>query len=331
MLIMIWNILFLAVGFYLLLKCANALVDGSAGAAKLLGIPKIVIGLTLVAFGTSAPEGTVSLISAVQGNADISIGNIIGSNIANIALILGIASIINPLQVTLGTVNRGIPLNILATFVLLVLGYDVFFQNHYTEFNRLTLGDGLVFLCFFIVYLYYVHADLKETKVQEEVISQREKRESKEPWWKLMLMIMLGLLGIIAGGKLVVDNAVAIAASLGVSDAIIGLTVIAVGTSLPELATSVVAAYKHENDLAIGNIIGSNVFNIFLVLGISSTASTLNFNAQLVSDMLVLLALILLLFLFVYRERVLKKWHGMVLLFSYCAYLFFLVSREINF
>lgn len=328
---MIWNILFLIVGFYLLLKAANALVDGAAGAAKLLGIPKLVVGLTLVAFGTSAPEGTVSLISAIQGNADISIGNIVGSNIANIALILGIGALICPLQVTKGTVERGIPLNILATFVLLVLGYDVFFQNHNVTFNRLTLGDGLIFLCFFVVYLYYIHADLKETKAQEESISKREKKEAREPWWKLLLLVVVGLVGVIAGGKLVVDNAVAIASSLGVSDALVGLTVIAIGTSLPELATSVVAAYKRESDLAIGNIIGSNVFNIFLVLGVSSTATNLNFSERLVPDMLVMLALVLLLFLFVYRDRILKKWHGMVLLFSYCAYLFFLVSREINF
>jgi cation:H+ antiporter len=328
---MIWNIVLLAVGFYLLLMAANALVDGSAGAAKLLGIPKIIVGLTLVAFGTSAPEGTVSLISAIQGNSDISIGNIVGSNIANIALVLGLAALMNPLQVTKATVNSGIPLNILATFVLLVLGYDVFFQNHQVEFNRLTLGDGLIFLCFFIVYLYYIHADLKETKVQEEVISKRERKEAREPWWKLLFMVAIGLIGIIAGGKLVVDNAVGIAANLGVSDAIIGLTIIAIGTSLPELATSLVAAYKRENDLAIGNIIGSNVFNIFLVLGVTSTASTINFNEHLVPDMLVMLVVVLLLFLFVYRERVLKKWHGMVLLFSYCAYLFFLVSREMYF
>lgn len=328
---MIWNVLFLAVGFYLLLRAANALVDGSAGGAKLLGIPKIVVGLTLVAFGTSAPEGTVSLISAIQGNSDISIGNIVGSNIANIALILGLAAMVNPLQVTQATVDRGIPLNILATFVLLVLGYDVYFQNHQVAFNRLTLGDGLIFLCFFIVYLYYIHADLKEAKAQEEVISKREIKEAKEPWWKLLFMVIIGLIGVIAGGKLVVDNAVSIAASLGVSDAVIGLTIIAIGTSLPELATSVIAAYKRENDLAIGNIIGSNVFNIFLVLGLSSTASAINFNIQLVPDMLVMLVLVLLLFLFVYRERVLKKWHGMVLLFSYCAYLFFLVSRELYF
>lgn len=328
---MIWNILFLLVGFYLLLKAANALVDGSAGAARVLGIPKIIVGLTLIAFGTSAPEGTISLIAALEGNSDISIGNIVGSNIANIALILGIAALINPLEVTRGTVNRGIPLNVLATFVLLVLGYDVFFQNHNVTFNRLTLGDGLIFLCFFVVYLYYIHADLKETKAQEETISRKEKKESKESWWKLLLMIVIGLIGVITGGKLVVDNAAIIASALGVSDAIIGLSIIAVGTSLPELTTSLVAAYKRENDLAIGNIIGSNVFNIFLVLGVSSTATTLNFNVLLVPDMLIMLALVLLLFLFVCKERILKRWHGIVLLFSYCAYLFFLVSREINF
>lgn len=328
---MIWNVIFLAVGFYLLLKAADVFVDGSAGAAKLLGIPKIVVGLTLVAFGTSAPEGTVSLVSALQGEADISIGNIVGSNIANIALILGIAALINPLEVTRATAYRGIPLNVLATFVLLVLGYDVFFQNHNVSFNRLTLGDGLIFLCFFIVYLYYIHADFKEAKIQEDVISKRELRKSREPWWKLTLMITVGLIGVIAGGKLVVDNAVAIASQLGLSEAVIGLTLIAVGTSLPELATSVVAAYKKENDLAIGNIIGSNVFNIFLVLGVSSTATTLNFNIDLVPDMLVMLALVFLLFLFVYKGRILKKWHGMVFLFSYCAYIFFLISREFPF
>ncbi|MBD3328320.1 calcium/sodium antiporter, partial [Candidatus Peregrinibacteria bacterium] len=263
----IWTIIFLLFGFFLLIKSADYLIDGAAGLAKQAKIPKIVIGLSLVAFGTSAPEFTVSLISAVQGSSDIGLGNVIGSNIANIALVLAVAAMFKNVPVTKSTLTRGIPLSFLAMFALLVLGYDVWFHGADVGQNFLTLGDGLIFLSFFIIFVYYVYGDLKSTQIQEEEIKRIERKWYQKKWWYLALLVGGGLLGLIIGGKLIVDNAVITANFFGVSEALIGLTIIAMGTSLPELAIVVVAAMKHENDLAVGSIIGSSIFNIFLVLG----------------------------------------------------------------
>ncbi len=327
---MFWTILFLAIGFFLLIKSADFLVDGAAGIARRLNVPKMVIGLTLVAFGTSAPEGTVSIIAALQQSADLSVGNIIGSNIVNIALILGIAAIIRKLDVTEMTITKGLPLSILAAFILIVLGQDQFFQNHSVMFNRFTLGDGIIFVCFFIIFLSYLYIDTKAAQVQEEIIEKKEKLHFRESYWFLLLMIFGGLAGLIAGGKLIVDNAVILARFFGVSEAIIGLTIVAIGTSLPELATSVMAAIKHENDIAVGNIVGSNVFNIFLVLGATSLIHPMDFDSKLFIDAIVMLAVTMVLFLMVMRSKSLSRLEGISLISIYALYLTFLVFREIS-
>lgn len=303
-------------------------MDGAAGMAKRFKIPKLIIGLTLVAFATSAPEMTVSLIAALQGSVDMSIGNVIGSNIANIALVLGAAALIRNISVSRSTLTKGIPLSILAMAVLIFIGYDTIFQNHNVGFNRLTLGDGLILLCFFIVFLYYIYGDFKSTQVREEEIEKKERRHYKDSLWFLSLMIFGGLAGIMVGGKLVVDQAVVIASALGVSEALIGLTIVALGTSLPELVTSVVAAFKKESDIAIGNIVGSNVFNVFLVLGVTSSIVPLNFEPRLILDAVYALFVTLLFYVFLVKDKQLTRLSGTVLLFLYIIYIVSLTFRE---
>jgi len=323
-----WTILFLLFGFYLLIKSADVFVDGAAGLAKRYNIPKMIVGLTLVAFGTSAPEGTVSLIAALQGSADISVGNVIGSNLANIALVLGIAALIKAIPVSKRTLTHGIPLSILAMVVLIVVGYDSFFQNHDVAFNRISLGDGLILLLFFVVFLYYIFGDFKSAKLQEEEIEKKEMQHYRDSIWFLSLMIVGGMAGIMVGGKLVVDQAVIIAMALGISEAIVGLTIVALGTSLPELVTSVVAAFKNEKDIAIGNIVGSNVFNVFLVLGVTAVVIPINFDPALLVDAVYTLAVTVLFFLIIFKRKQLSRFSGAVLLGLYIFYILSLVFRE---
>jgi len=326
---MFWVVLFLLFGFYLLVKSADILVDGAAGLGKRYKIPKLVVGLTLVAFGTSAPEGAVSLIAAMQGSPNLSIGNVLGSNLANIALVLAVAAIIKTLPVTRTTLTKGIPLNILALVALIILGYDSFFQNHFTAYNRLSFGDGLILLIFFVICLYYIFGDLKATQVQEEEIEKKERSHFDDKLWFLGLMIVGGLAGLLVGGKLVVDNAVHVARFFGVSEALIGLTIVALGTSLPEFATSVAAAVKNEKDIAIGNIVGSNVFNVFLVLGLTSTVSSMDFDPMLMFDAVFALGITIIFYFLLVKGRQLTKVHGYILLVLYVLYLASLGSREI--
>lgn len=318
---MFWPILFLLFGFVLLIKSADFLVDGAAGAAQKLRIPKLVVALTLVAFGTSAPEGTVSVIAALENSPDLSVGNIIGSNIANIALILGLSSVLRVLPISKNSITKGIPLNILAGEVLIILGFDTFFQNHGVSFNRFTLGDGIIFLSFFIIYLYYIYADLKVAEAQEHEIEKKEKKHFKDAIWYLAVLIMGGMAGIMVGGKLVVDNALVIAKILNISEGVIGLSIVAIGTSLPELATSVMAAIKKESEIAVGNIIGSNAFNIFLVLGVTSIIHPINFDAALLFDGAVMMFISVLFFLFAWLKKNISRREGAILLGCYVLYL----------
>lgn len=323
-----WTILFLIFGFFLLIKCADILVDGAAGLAKKFNIPKVIVGLTLVAFGTSAPEGTVSIIAAMQGNANISLGNVIGSNIANIALVLGIAAIMRTITVRRVTITKEIPLSILAVAALIFLGYDQFFQQQDVGFNNLALGDGLMLLSFFVVFLYYIFGDLKSTQQQEEQIEKKERAHFRETYWYLGLLIVAGLAGILVGGKLVVDQAVIIAAAFGVSEALIGLTIVAVGTSLPELATAVVAALKNEDDIAVGTIMGSNIFNVFLVIGVTALIRPLTFDPTLLLDSFFALFITMLFYIFLMKEKKLTRFYGSILVFFYVIYLVSLGFRE---
>lgn len=258
---MFWNILLLIVGFVALIKGADIFIDGASSTAQNFKVPKMLIGLTIVAFGTSAPELAVSMSALASGSSDMVLGNVIGSNILNILLILGIAALIKPIAVKDNTVRKELPLVLLISTLLVVLFLDTVFAG--ASANQITRSDGIVIILFFSVFLYYLLALAKQKK--------EPKSTEEEPKFKLgksILFILIGLAAIIIGSDLVVDNASSIASALGISERIIALTVIAFGTSLPELVTTVVSAKKGEQDLLVGNIIGSNIFNICLVLGI---------------------------------------------------------------
>ena len=260
----------LIIGFIIIIKGADLLVDGASSIAKKLNVSDLVIGLTVVAFGTSAPELFVNVFASIQGNSEIAIGNILGSNIANILLILGVAAIIFPLSVQSTTVWKEIPFSLLAALILGVLVNDHLIDHK--ENSELTRGDGLVLIGFFIIFMYYIFSIAK--KSENTTIGDLKQLSN----FRSVSYILLGLTGLVLGGTWIVNGAIEIAGKFGVSEYLIGLTVVAVGTSLPELATSAVAAYKKNTDIAIGNVVGSNIFNIFWVLGISAVIKPLPFK-----------------------------------------------------
>ena len=313
--------LILAAGFVLLIKSADWLVDGARSLAQCLGVSHLVIGLTVVAFGTSLPELSVNILASAHNNPAIAIGNILGSNIANILLILGMAVLIYPLKVTPSTTWKEIPFTLLAAVMVLLLVQDDRWGGGLPSLGRI---DGMVLLGFFGVFLYYIFH-----------LAQVDRGEVPERRCDLaptIGRILLGLVGLIAGGELVVRGAVQLAARFGLSESFVGLTIVAVGTSLPELATSTVAAYKKNSDIAVGNIVGSNIFNIFFILGISAVIRPLPFTAQNQIDTLVTIAAsaILFLCLFIGIKRVLGRWEGALFLVLYAAYIVFLVRTRIG-
>ncbi len=314
-------ILLLVVGFILLIKGADLLVTGASALAKKIGVSDLVIGLTVVSFGTSTPELLVNIFASIQGNADIAIGNVLGSNIFNVLLILGVSSLIYPLTVSKGTVWKEIPFSLLAAVLLGALANDVLFdQAPSSIFGRI---DGLVSLAFFGIFMYYVACMPKDeaSDQKSEVINMS--------LLKSLVLVVLGLAGLVFGGKLVVDGAVAIASRFGLSQSLIGLTIVAAGTSLPELATSAVAAYRKNSDIAVGNIVGSNIFNIFFILGVSALIKPLPVSASINIDILVLIgtSLILFFFMFMGKRRVIDRWQGAIFLFLYAIYTAFLIKR----
>lgn len=319
---MILTYILFFIGFVLLIKGADLLVDGASSLAKRLGISTLVIGLTIVAFGTSTPELIVNILASINGNTDIAIGNILGSNVANILLILGISAAIYPLAVKKGTVWKEIPLAFLAVIVLAFVVNDAWIDN--SPFSALTRIDGFILLSFFIIFLYYVFGISKA-----EPVDTVETTPRTYSLWRSSLMIGGGLVGLVVGGKWIVDGAVAFATGLGVSEALIGLTIVAVGTSLPELATSAVAAYKKDVDIAVGNIVGSNIFNIFWILGVSAIIRPLPFSPMLASDVFVtvLATLLLFIFLFVGKRHILERWQGVCFIALYIGYVVYLIFR----
>lgn len=319
---MITYILFI-IGFIILIKGAGLLVDGASSLAKKLKISALVIGLTVVAFGTSMPELFVNLFASFQGKAEIAIGNILGSNIANILLILGISAIIYPLTVTKGTVWKEIPFSLLAALTMGIMANDVLIDK--SGSNVLTRIDGLVLIGFFIIFLYYTFGIAKNQNPDDKENNVKIYKTTTS-----LMMIILGLGFLALGGKWIVDGAMALATLLGVSQSLIGLTIVAVGTSLPELATSAVAAYKKNSDIAVGNIVGSNIFNIFWVLGLSALIKPLPFTPSSGLDigMTVFATLLLFLWMFIGKKRVLQPWQGMVFLMIYFAYILILIFKE---
>lgn len=262
------SFLILIIGLGLIGYGANILVDGAAALAKKYNIPNIVIGLTVVAFGTSSPELAISAYSAFTGNSEIAIGNVIGSNIANIFLILGVTAIIYPLTILRNTVRKEIPLSVLAAIIVFFMINDIAFAKEAKDI--ISFSDGIILLSFLAIFMYYL-VNLAQTSGEDEDISILDISKLKS-----IIYIIGGLICLVGGGKLFVDSAVELALLLGMSKAVIGLTIVAIGTSLPELATSVAAALKKNSDIAVGNVVGSNIFNVFLILGTSSLISPLD-------------------------------------------------------
>ncbi len=306
---MLIQILVLAVGFTMLVKGADWFVDGAAGIAAKFGIPPLVIGLTIVAMGTSAPEAAVSITSAIKGNAGITVGNVVGSNIMNILVILGLASLITPIAVQKSTVKVEIPFMLFVTGLLLALGYSG---------NQIGFTEGVVLWAAFLVYLGYLLWSAKKNPAEAE-------EERLRPVWKLLLLVAVGMGLILWGSDLAVDAASAIAKMLGMSDRLIGLTIVALGTSLPELVTSVAASRKGEADIAIGNIVGSNIFNILFVAGTTALITPVAFEPGFVIDTLIAAAAGVLLWVCVFRKRKLSRLGGGVMLAAYAAYFVYLV------
>ena len=310
---MLVEVLFLVLGLILVTKGADWLVNGASSLAKKYKVSDLAIGLTIVAFGTSAPELVVNAVASYEGLHAIVLGNIIGSNNFNLFIILGITGLITPLVTHSNTVWREIPLSLLAALLLLLFG-----NNFFTSRDNLsiTFWDGIILFTLFSIFLVYVFTQLKSDTDQSEasikILSQT----------KSWVFIVLGLTGLILGGRLFVNNAEALALSFGVSEKVIGLTIVAAGTSLPELATSVVAALKKNIDIAVGNIIGSNIFNILLILAISSFINPVQFDPTFNTEIYILTGGTLFLFLamFTGRKRTLDRWEAGLLLISYCIY-----------
>ena len=317
---MLLEIFLLIIGFALLIKGADFFVDGASALAARMAVSQIVIGLTIVSFGTSTPELVINLFAAFSGKTDISLGNIIGSNIVNILLILGIAGLIRPLQTHKNTVWREIPFALLAVIVLMVMCNDMFFDS---TNNLISRSDALLLLLFFTLFITYSFAISK--------VESRDKPDIKElSKNKIAVYLILGITGLIFGGQLAVNNAVKLASAWGFSDKLIGLTIIAIGTSLPELVTSAVAAYKNKSDIAIGNIIGSNIFNIFFILGLTALINPLPFNSVMNFDIGILLIASILLFLtmFTGNKRILDRWEAITFLIIYIGYTGYLIIRN---
>lgn len=308
-------------GLAALIYGADLLVRGGSSLAKKAGLSTLFIGLTVVSFGTSMPELVVNLFASFRGSNDIAIGNVIGSNISNILLILGISAIIYPLSVKKGTITREIPFSLLAVVILFILANDAFFVGG--DNSMLHQGDGLVLLGFFIVFMYYTFGIAKKSE-------QKNEMDVKTFSYPLATsMIVGGIIGLTVGGNLMVEGAVSLAKFFGLSEALIGLTIVAIGTSLPELAASAVAAFRKSSDIAIGNIIGSNIFNVFWILGVSATINPLVFSPTLNTDLIIniLLTILLMSMMFVGKRNILQRWQGSTLVGIYLIYMIYLVIR----
>ena len=305
---MIINVLLIVVGVALVLFGADKLTEGASALARRLNVPEIIIGLTIVAAGTSAPELFVSLVSALNDTPDMAVGNVVGSNTMNAMLIVGTAALVAPMVISPSTVKKDIPCSVLASILLAVLAFDGFLGRF----------DGIVLLLGFAAFMAYTLVQSKAGK--DDVVKE------SSPVWKNILFIVFGLAGLVVGSNLFVDSASDVALSLGISEAVVGLTIVAGGTSLPELATSVVAARKGQSAIAIGNVIGSNVFNILLILGLTATINPLEIEGITTVDMAVMLLSVALIWLFSRTRYTVERWEGAVLLLGYMAYLWWLIT-----
>jgi len=318
------NLVLIIIGFVLLIKGADFLVNGASSLAKKFQISELAIGLTIVAMGTSAPELVVNIIAGLEGHSEVVFGNIIGSNIFNTYLILGVAGTIYPLFVQKNTVFREIPYSLFAVLVLFILINDQLFFG--AETNSLEFIEGIILLSLFIVFLVYVFFSMKQTG--ETDVGELEMYTNT----KTVLMIAGGMIGLGAGGELIVDNAIDVAQAFQISEKLIGLTILAAGTSLPELATSAVAAYQKKSDIAVGNIVGSNIFNVLLVLGTGSLFATLDYDPVMNIDLgIVALGIIMLfVFMFTFNKYRLDRTESAIYLIGFFAYMVFVFIRELQ-
>ena len=316
--------LLLLLGFGLLIKGADFFVDGSSAIAKNLRVPPMLIGLTIVAFGTSAPEAAVSINAALKGSNEIALGNVIGSNIFNILLVVGLSSVIKPINIKIKTILKEFPFMFLATIVIYILGNDVRLQDN--SVNKISQGDGLILLSVFAVFLYYL--------VEMAVLSKESKIDNttneikEQSTLKSILIGIAGLAGIIIGADLVVKSSSTIAVELGMSNTLVGLTIVAIGTSLPELVTSIVAAAKGESDIGIGNAIGSNLFNILFILGLSSLINPIIVEEKILFDIMYLLVATFIVFIVAVTKKRVSRIEGVLLSLLYIGYTVFIIIRN---
>lgn len=312
---MFLNVLLLIVGFILLIKGADVFVDGASSTAQNFKVSKMLIGLTIVAFGTSAPELAVSISALASGSTDMVLGNVIGSCILNILLILGVAAVIHPIRIKANTVHKELPLCLLISTLLAVLFIDVALGSG--EVNQFSRADAIVVLLFFMIFLYYLITLAKHSK-------ENQRQKDEKPQYKLgksLMFVALGLAGIIIGSEMVVQNSTAIATAIGWSERLISLTIIAFGTSLPELVTTIVASRKGEQDLAVGNIIGSNIFNICIVLGVPvAIFGTITPSSFQMLDIIALVGSAAMLFLFAATTKHITRTEGIIMLVCFAAY-----------
>ena len=314
------DILLLLVGLGLILAGANFLTDGSAAVAQRLRVPEFIIGLTIVAVGTSTPELVVSVLSALAGKSDVAIGNVVGSNIFNVFVILGICALIRPLPLTRSNIRRDIPIGMAVSLLLFVLASDALL--HLGPTDRLGRGDGILMLILYIALMWYT---IRAAGRTEEAPAEGAKAPMAA--WLAAVMIVGGLAGLIFGGELFLDSATALARRLGISESVIAITLVAGGTSLPELASSVVSLIKGKADMALGNVIGSNIANILLILGLSATINPLTMGGITTTDLAVVILTSLLLFLtaFTFRRKAVDRWEGVIFLVIYALYIWQLI------
>lgn len=318
---MLLDIVLIVVGFLFLIKGADWLVGGASGLAKKHNVSDLVIGLTIVAFGTSAPELVVNTVASLDGNSDIVYGNIIGSNNLNLFVILGLVAIIYPITVQRTMIRKEIPFSLAVTALLMLLSNKVLGQSE----SLFTRWDAVILFLLFIGFLVYT---FKQSAVELEAVEVETKPMTTGKIW---LLIIVGLAVLVAGGRFVVSGAVSIASALGVSEKIIGLTIVAAGTSLPELVTSVVAASKKNSDIAVGNVIGSNIFNILFILSVSGLIRPIPYLPTFNREMILLMVgtVVLIMFMFIGKKHRLDRWQGAILLAIFVAYTFHLITAEL--
>lgn len=318
-------ILFLVIGFVFLIKGADFFVEGSSSVAKKLRVPSMIIGLTIVAMGTSLPECAVSVTASITNNNSLAISNAVGSNIFNLMVVCGVCAVFTPLTVTASTMKKEFPFSVICALLLLVLG-----------FFGMTLGhiDGAILLVFFAGFLFWMIKSAQkarsinpEAELDDEIVVDEAEDIKILPVWRCIIYIIGGAIAIAIGGDLVVDGASVVAAALGLSQTLIGLTVVALGTSLPELVTSIVAAKKDEVDMALGNVIGSNIFNILFVLGIAAAISPVEFITENIIDIVILVAMSVLVWLFAWSKKKIVRWEGVTMLAIYAAYVVYICIR----